>query len=270
MIERNLNGKYYFIFDEFDRIKKTPLYKNPYDTIINPFTRMGSHVRIAVIVNNHKIYNSLEPATKSSYSPSKIYFREYNINETMNIIMDRCERAFKEGVLDENDIIYFARWIHRSGVDLRTAFKVLFTAGRIASGNNNKKITYDDLQTAFKEVEQDMLKSALSKLNDSELLFIHSIAVAQIDNDGDEVEKNVVYDSYRRMCGNLGVAPLSWKHLSTYICPKIEMQGIIKTSIHGRGRSKGTATFFSIDGATVDEMLNLTNEEIDRRFREVV
>jgi len=270
MVERKLNGKYYFIFDEFDRIKKTPLYPNPYDTIINPFTRMGSHVRIAVIVNNHKIYDKLEPATKSSYSPSKLYFRAYSIDETMKIIIDRCEKAFKEGVLEEGDIIYFARWIHRSGVDLRTAFKVLFTAGRIASNGKKEKITYEDLQHAFKEVEQNMLKNTLSKLNDTELVFIHSIAVAQNNHEGGEVEKNIVYETYRRICNQVGLSQLSWKHLSTYITPKIEMQGIIKTSIHGRGRRRGTATFFSIDGASVDEMLKLTTEEVNRRFEKEV
>jgi len=268
LIEKNLHEEknYFFVFDEFDRMKRTPQYPNPYDTIVNPFTRMGSHVRIAVIVNNYKIYDKFDAPTKSSYSPLKLYFRAYNINETIHIIKDRCKDALKEGVIDDDTIIEFGKWIHKSGVDLRTAFKVIFRAGRRASMNKRKKIVYEDLQQAFREVEQDMLKSTLSKLNDAEFLFIHSIALAQKEHNLIEVEKNKVYQTYVEVCRSVGVSPLSWKHLSTYICPKIEMQGIIKTDVHGRGKGKGISTFFSIDSLDTDEMLKMTEVEMNRRF----
>lgn len=267
-IEKNLHkdGNYFFVFDEFDRMKRTPQYPNPYDIIINPFTRMGSHVRIAVIVNNYKIYDKFDAPTKSSYSPTKMYFRAYNINEVIQIIQDRCNDAFKEGVIDEDTIIEFGKWIHKSGVDLRTSFKVIFKAGRKASMGKKKKITYDDLQEAFRDVEQDMLKSTLTKLNDAEFLFICSIALAQKEYNLAEVEKNKVYEKYIDVCREVGVSPLSWKHLSTYICPKIEMQGIIKTDVHGRGKGKGISTFFSIDSVDIDEVLKITKEEMHRRF----
>lgn len=270
LIESNIhnNKNYFFVFDEFDRIKKTPQYQNPYDIIVNPFTRMGSNVRIAVIVNNYRIYDKLEKPTKSSFSPVKLYFRAYNIDETIRIITDRCKDAFKGDVIDDDTIIEFGRWIYKSGVDLRTAFKVLLRAGHIASIKKIQKIMYKDLRLAFMEVEEDMLRNTLIKLKDNGLLFVHSIALAQKLHNFEEIEKNTVYETYVQCCEEVGIPPLTWKHISTYICPTIEMQGIIKIRVHGRGKGRGTSTFFSIDGIDIDEILKITNEEINRRFLE--
>jgi len=270
MINKKLNGNYCFIFDEFDRIKKTTDYQNPYDVIINSFSRIGSHVRIVVIANNMKIFDKLEAPTQSSFSPNKLYFRPYNADEITEILKDRCERAFNEGVIDEEVVARFGAWIYRTGVDLRTAFKVLLSAGRLVGSRDNngkkQKITFDDLQISFKEVEKNILREVLSKLNDTELFFIHSIAIAQRERGKSEVEKNTVYSTYQRLCNNLGMQPLSWRHLSTYIAPKIEIQGIIKSEVHGRGKGKGTSTFFSIDGSEINEMIQMTTSEINKRI----
>lgn len=270
MIVKNIDGCYFFIFDEFDRIKKTPDYTNPYDIIVNLFSRIGSNVRLTLVANNVKIIEKLEAPTKSSFSPNQLYFRSYNAFETTEILKDRCKKAFIDGVIDEETIAKFGAWIYRSGVDLRTSFKILLNAGRNVSvgntGDLEKKITFDVLMKSFKDVEKNILQEILSKLNDSELLLIHSIASAQKKYNKTEVEKNIVYKTYQTLCNSFAISPLTWRHISSYITPKIEMQGIIRTDVHGRGKGKGTATFFSLDCGDLNEILKTTSYEIKRRM----
>ena len=259
---------YCFILDEYDKMKVTRDHKNPYDVLINIFSRMGSHVCVTVVANNKNILNNIEPATKSSFSPQKLYFRDYNALEVTNILKDRCSLAFSDGIIDGSVIGRFGAWIYRSGVDLRTSLKILLNAGRKMANNGGKYITFEDLLQAFKEVERNMMSDVISKLNDSEILLIHAIASAQKNRNAKEVEKNTVYSAYCDLCNNLGLQPLTWKHLITYICPKIEALHIINSEVHGRGKGKGTSTYFSIDGAELSEIIHMTKEEINSRLSE--
>jgi len=262
-------GQYYcFILDEYDKMKVTRDHKNPYDVLINIFSRMGSHVCVTVVANNKNILSNIEPATKSSFSPQKLYFRDYNALEVTNILKDRCALAFSENVIDPAVISRFGAWIYRSGVDLRTSLKILLNAGRKLANDGGTCITFEGLMTAFKEVERNMMSDVISKLNDSEILLIHAIASAQKSRNVKEVEKNIVYSAYCDLCNKLELQPLTWKHLITYICPKIEALHIINSDVHGRGKGKGTSTYFSIDGAELDDIIHMTKEEISNRVSE--
>ena len=268
IIKRNMNGyKYCFVFDEFDRLKPTKEYRNPYDYLLNIFSRMGSGVCVVAIANNKNIMNRIEPPTKSSYSPIQMYFRAYNASEITEILKYRCNEAFESGIIDESVIERFSAWVYKTGLDLRTAFKVLLNAGYMIVDSKKTSITFEDLSTAFKRVEKDMLHDMLSKFNDTEILLIHSVATAQKYNSGMDVEKNIVYNVYTKICNEIGNVPLTWRHLNTYIFPNLELQGIIKKDVRGKGMGKGTATFFSLDGAEPDEITSITTEEINRRIR---
>ena len=262
-IKKKLNGNYFFIFDEFDRIEPTEGHSNPYNFIVNVFTRIGSNVRIACVLNDVKILKKFDDATLSSYSPQKLYFRPYNAQEITEILKDRCSKAFEEGVIDEEVVAEFGAFIYKSGIDLRTALKILLTAGRNAEGG---KISMKDLKVSFMEVEQNIIKEIISNLNDTELLFTYAIAISQHKYRSREIEKNIVYKMYQNVCNEFDYPTLSWRHLSTRIATGLEKQGIIRSEVHGRGKGKGTATFFSIDdGVELDEIIKVTNEELKRR-----
>ena len=71
---------------------------------------------------------------------------------------------------------------------------------------------------------------------------------------------------YQNICNEFNYPVLSWRHLSTRIATGLERQGIIKSEVHGRGKGKGTATFFSIeDNVDIDEIIKVINEELKRR-----
>lgn len=263
IIKKRLDSKYFLIFDEFDRMGTTETHTNPYDFIVNVFTRMGSNVRIGCILNDIKILNKLDKASMSSYSPQKLYFRAYNASEITDILKDRCRKAFADGVIDDETVAEFGAFVYKSGIDLRTALKILLTAGR--DTQINEKITINKLKEAFMEVEKDMIKEVVSNLNDTELLFTYAIVSAQIKQKSREVEKNIVYSAYEKICKNFGYPVLSWRHLSTRIATGLERQGIIKSDVHGRGKGRGTATFFSIDSIDPKEMKLYVEDEVKRR-----
>lgn len=263
IIKKRLDSKYFLIFDEFDRMGTTETHTNPYDFIVNVFTRMGSNVRIGCILNDIKILNKLDKASMSSYSPQKLYFRAYNASEITDILKDRCRKAFADGVIDDETVAEFGAFVYKSGIDLRTALKILLTAGR--DTQINEKITINKLKEAFMEVEKDIIKEVVSNLNDTELLFTYAIVSAQIKQKSREVEKNIVYSAYEKICKNFGYPVLSWRHLSTRIATGLERQGIIKSDVHGRGKGRGTATFFSIDSIDPKEMKLYVEDEVKRR-----
>ena len=146
IIKRNMNGyKYCFVFDEFDRLKPTKEYRNPYDYLLNIFSRMGSGVCVVAIANNKNIMNRIEPPTKSSYSPIQMYFRAYNASEITEILKYRCNEAFESGIIDESVIERFSAWVYKTGLDLRTAFKVLLNAGYMIVDSKKTSITTEEI-----------------------------------------------------------------------------------------------------------------------------
>lgn len=249
------------VFDEMDKMKKTIHEKNPADRLIHFFTRNTS-LRLIVIVNDIMFPETLDITTRSTFSPNSIFFREYTASELFEILRSRCKLAFKEEVIDEEVISRFSAWIKSHGIELRIAFKILLEAGKLAEEKGMDHITFSNLEDAYKVVEFRMITDLIKKLNDNELLFLFSVAKAQEINFWKSAEKELVYKVYLDRCAKIGYSPSSWIYLQNFVVNKLRSMGFINLEKKGKGRGKGTITYYSLS-IPIDETLPILEKMIN-------
>ena len=258
------------IFDEVDKMISTNMYPNPVDSIVSDFTRLSEtrvrfHGRCFIIlISNKDVEKYISPPNRSSFVPNRIVFRSYNADEIARIMLDRCERGFKEEVISEEDVVWLAAKIYKTSKDLRIGFKTLLTAGKIAGNVGKRRIDRDIICKAMDMVEKDMLRELVTSTDDTQLILLYS--VCSIQRDGEDVARNRnVYDLHCKMCDALGVDKVTHTHLFNQVCPRLESQGLMSSTVRslGRGQGKERRLMCSDD---VNEMYDIVCDEILHRF----
>jgi cell division control protein 6 len=239
--------RYVFIFDEIDRLKKT--YKDkeePMNALVYRMSRLDelldkSGPMIVMISNRTNIVEKIEHATMAKFTPKVIYFRDYNIEELYQILLDRAKNALAPGSFSEMHIRYLAEIIKKNERDLRWGFKVLVEAALMA----RKNLTIDIVEKAAKTVDNDMLSQVIHSLGNHHLVVLWSVSFLESLNVLPVTGE--LYHIYKLVCEELGWKPRSMRHIMHYITPKIENLGLITSREKGQGRGKGKTLVFHIE-----------------------
>ena len=271
-IKQKISGmKIVFIFDEIDKMASSANQRKPVSTLINTFTRLSednrfqSQVSIVVISNSKNIVKEIDSATKSTFQPLFIIFREYNAPEITDILLDRCRRGFKEGIIEDAIIKHFGANLRSENRDLRTGLKVFLMAGRNAGNNGGDTITYDDIRYALDQVEKNIIRETIHKYSDQEVMIIHSLAVACSEKR--EPNSKDLFRAYSNTVKLYGLAlkPLTWKHISTILLPKMEVQGWFIKDLKSMGYGEGVTNIYKMDNDEISEILKVTRAELKLR-----
>ena len=255
------------VFDELDKMKQSVMRKeDSVDSLIYMMSRLDEmaskpDVLLVIISNDNTLLKRLKEPTMSKFRPVPIYFRDYNANELKAILMDRVEKAFIPGSVDEAAISLLAALIKREGRDLRWAFRVLLQAAR--GKRKGEKVTEADIWRARESVDKDVLKETLNNLNQHQLMFLWAIALLR----SREVPamSGYVYQIYKALCDENDILPYTMRHLTHYIGVKLETLGLITAKESYYRNSRGRALEFNTteDPTTI---LFLTKELLKRKF----
>src|SRR3989344_1238351 len=119
------------VLDEIDQaVKKIS------DNFIYNFTRLNSslkkaQINLVGISNNLTFLDELDPRVKSSLGEEEIVFPPYNALQLQDILKERANNAFVEGILDEGVIAKCAAYAAREHGDARRALDLLRVAGEL-------------------------------------------------------------------------------------------------------------------------------------------
>ena len=83
----------------------------------------------------------------SVYSPRKIEFKKYSMEEIKDILKERAKQALYPGTYDEEVVGLCAAVGYNSGGDARIALKMLFSSAKEAQNKNLNKIDVSIVQT---------------------------------------------------------------------------------------------------------------------------
>lgn len=251
-ILRHLKGyNVCFIFDEMDRLLPSAK-RNVYEEVIGTFTRLSEYdfdgyTSLAIIANNPNVDEKIDASAQSSFIPVRVRFKEYQLGEINEIIMDRCRKGFKKGVINTNTVMSFSKEIKNSAHDLRTAFRVLLNAGKVLKNKgNNGEITSDLLKYSFEDVERLDLNQIFLEMNDLQIILLYIIAniqhkkmKAKKKNDI-YVTTNEIWRGYQSFVKDMNkklkedkrnhrLQEKSQRHLFEYVLPRLESQGFFTT-----------------------------------------
>lgn len=255
------------VFDELDKMKQSVLSKeDPVDSLIYIMSRLDEMVSkpdvlLVAISNDNTLLKRLKEPTMSKFRPIPVYFREYDANELKAILMDRIERAFVPGSVDEAAVSLLAALIKKEGRDLRWAFRVLLQAAK--GKKKGEKITENDIWKARESVDKDVLKETLNNLNQHQLMFLWAIALLRSRKV--PAMSGYVYSLYKTLCDENDILPYTMRHLTHYIGVKLETLGLITAKESYYKNSRGRALEFNTTEDPVS-ILFMTEELLKRKF----
>ena len=209
------------------------------DTFLYELTRMNEvlrHSKIALvgISNDLRFKEFLDPRVLSSLSEEEIVFRPYDAGELRNILAERAQAAFAEKALSDSALGLCAALAAAEHGDARRALDLLRVAGEVAERKGLTVVSEEHVREAEKHIEHNRVVEALSNLPlHSKLVTLSIYHLGKRDARG--AITGEISEVYDELSGELGVAPLTQRRLSTLI-NELDAMGLLNARVVSMGR----------------------------------
>ncbi len=190
----------------------------------------GAKIGVIVVSSDLELdmIEALDGRVQSVFRPEEVYFPKYDQPEIVEILQERVERGFHDGVIDAPVLDRVAALTADQGGDLRVGIDLLRRAGLKAEMRASRTVERQDVEAAYDTSKYVHLSRRLQGLSDSETALVEVVA----DHDGQRAGD--IYDAFNDHTG-LGYTRYS------EIINKLDQLGIIDAAyvdVEGRGRSR--------------------------------
>lgn len=223
------------ILDEVDElVRKTDT------TLLYNLTRLNTDLEQAKIsligiANSANLIEQLDPRVRSSLRHEEIIFPSYHATQIQDILNQRKERAFHEGVIEPGVIEKCAAYAARDHGDARRAIELLRVAGELAERNGFKRVKMEHLDEAENKIERDRMLDIVRHQPDQYQLVVYVILSLSERNSRSLLSTGEVYGLYRKLCQSTSLRPLTQRRVSDIIAD-LDMLGVINAKIISKGR----------------------------------
>ncbi|EMA37848.1 ORC1-type DNA replication protein [Halobiforma nitratireducens] len=198
----------------------------------------GAKIGVIVVSSDPAldVLEELDSRVQSVFRPEDVYFPVYDQPEIVDILAERVDRGFHDGVISRDTLEYVADLTADSG-DLRVGIDLLRRAGLNAEMRASRTVERQDVEDAYETSKYVNLSRSLSGLTDNERTLLEVIA----HNDGDQAGD--VYDEFHERT-DLGYTRYS------EIVNKLDQLDLIETEyadVDGRGRSRSLSLTYEKD-----------------------
>jgi archaeal cell division control protein 6 len=247
------------ILDEIDQTVK----KISNDFLYN-LTRLNSELSksqlcIVGISNSLTFLDGIDPRARSSLSEEEIVFPPYNALQIQDILNQRANLAFKEGVLQDGVISKCAAFAAREHGDARRALDLLRVAGELAERDNSKKIFSKYIDEANENIEKDKILDVIkSEPKQFQVVLGAIIYLLEDQKSNLPVFTGEVYNFYQELCIKNKLEVLTQRRVGDII-QEFDMLGIINVRVISKGR-----------GGRMKEIKLAISKEIIKKAKEII
>jgi cell division control protein 6 len=230
------------VLDELDKVKDI-------DELVYSLSRgndelRGGSITMIGISNNLMFKEKLDPRTKSSLCERELVFSPYNATELREILIERCNAAFKQNAVLDSAISLASAIAAQESGDARTAVMLLQRAGEIADAEGASTVNDVHVEKAKASVEEEIIISMISTLPQQQQLVLYAIAQLSSQKRGatklsGEIEEGVLYsgeifDAYLGLAKKFDERTITSRWYRQYI-NELEMYGLILVTNSGKG-----------------------------------
>ena len=227
------------VLDEIDQaVKKIS------DNFLYTLTRLNSDLKNAQISlvgisNSLTFMDDLDPRVRSSLGEEELVFPPYNALQLQDILKERADEAFVEGVLQEGVIAKCAAFAAREHGDARRALDLLRVAGELAERDGLKVLNLNCIDKANNKIDKDKMIAIIENEPKQHQLVLHSIMELTKDPEFDKIFTGNVYNKYQDFCEKTKNDILTQRRISDIIA-EFDMLGLINVDVVSRGRKGRT------------------------------
>jgi Cdc6-related protein, AAA superfamily ATPase len=190
----------------------------------------GARIGVIVVSSDLElnIIEELDSRVQSVFRPEDVYFPNYDEPEIADILGERVDRGFHDGVVDTAVLDRVAELTADQGGDLRVGIDLLRRAGLNAEMRASQTVERSDVEAAFETSKYVHLSRRLAGLSDSEAALVEVVA----EHEGEQAGS--IYESFTERTG-LGYTRYA------EIINKLDQLGILDAQyadVEGRGRSR--------------------------------
>ena len=174
------------------------------------------------------VIDELDTRVQSVFRPEDVYFPKYDESAIVDILAERVDRGFHDGVIAAPVLDRVAECTAEQGGDLGVGIDLLHRAGLNAEMRASREIEIEDVEEAYKNSRYVHLSRRLQELSESENALLEVIA----EHDGKRAGE--IFDVFNDET-DLGYTRYS------EIINKLDQLDIIDASyadVEGRGRSR--------------------------------
>jgi cell division control protein 6 len=222
------------VLDEIDKLVK----KSGDETLYN-LTRINtdlkkSKVSTIGISNDLSFKDFLDPRVLSSLSEEELVFPPYNAPQLCDILQQRAEIAFLEGVLEEGVIPLCAALAAQEHGDARRALDLLRVSGEIADREESEKVGEKHVKQAQAKIETDSMVECIATLPTQSKIVLYSMLL--LDHMGQNIfTSGEVSRIYQEIAPVMDLDILTHRRITDLIS-ELNMLGVINTRVVSRGR----------------------------------
>jgi len=224
-----------FIFDEIDQaIKKMS------DSFLYSLTRLNQELSLAQIsligISNEVTFlENIDPRVRSSLGEEEFVFHPYNAIQLQDILRERCDEAFKEGVVVDGVVAKCAAYAAREHGDARRALDLLRIAGELSERDGKDKIEEEYIDLANAKMERDKILDIVEGEPKQFQLVLYAIMGLTEERKGERFYTGDVYNYYQDVCARTKTDVLTQRRISD-ILAEIDMLGLINAKVVSKGR----------------------------------
>lgn len=237
-------GSILIVLDEVDHIEDNSiLYQLPRARANGNLSE--AKIGIIGISNDFSFRDNLSPKVKSSLCEEELQFPAYDANELIEILSQRAEVAFHDGVLEEGVIELCAAYGAKDAGDARQSLDLLMKAGDLARDHETDTITDDFVREARDELERGRIREGISGLTQHGHLVLYALLTLE-QQEKTPVRSRDIRPRYTSFAEQAGVDPLVPRRMRDHL-GELSMLGIISAAERNEGRRGGTYREYSLE-----------------------
>ena len=233
------NSICFLVLDEIDILIEN---KKAGNEILYDLTRLNVNLDVCKtsligISNKLKFKENLDPRVISSLGKeSPIIFHPYNANNLKDILRDRANIAFYDGILKEGVIELCAALAAKEDGDARKALQLLRKAGELAERAQNKTISTDFVERAQLDLEKDYIKEYILGMPlQAQIILTAIYLILKFSRERNIVISGDIYGVYAEIIQIIpGINQLTKRSISDYV-NELALAGIITADTRSMG-----------------------------------
>lgn len=235
------------VLDEIDSIGSDDdiLYQLPRANSNGNVSPEKTKIGVIGISNDFTFRDNLSARVKDSLAEEEIHFPPYDANQLGAILKGRAEKAFQDGVLDDDVIPLCAAFAGQESGSARQALKLLYKAGDLARNRDDDTVTEEHVREAEPLVQAGKVQDELEALPTQSHLTLFAVLRLHEQNKL-PAKSHAIYDEYTAAAKAIDVDVKTDRTIRDRLS-QLSLKGFLQVDERNKGSQGGSYYLYDLN-----------------------